>query len=46
MSFFTGSRAPSAPQGQLDQPRLMEAAMELEAVSDLFNRIVRLSLLD
>ncbi|ORY65655.1 inner membrane translocase subunit [Leucosporidium creatinivorum] len=39
MSFFgTGARA--APSGQPDQARLAEAAMELEAVSDLFNRIV------
>ncbi|KAM0746769.1 inner membrane translocase subunit [Meredithblackwellia eburnea MCA 4105] len=40
MSFFgTGARAP-APSGVPDQGRLMEAQMELEAVSDLFNRIV------
>lgn len=41
MSSFFGSPArSSAPAGQLDQARLSEAAMELEAVSDLFNRIV------
>ncbi|SCV75001.1 BQ2448_8030 [Microbotryum intermedium] len=40
MSFFgTGARSGPAA-GQLDQQRLGEAAMELEAVSDLFNRIV------
>lgn len=39
MSFF-GSGARAAPSGQPDQARLAEAAMELEAVSDLFNRIV------
>lgn len=38
-SLFGGSRA-SAPAGQIDQARLGEAAMELEAVSDLFTRIV------
>ncbi|KAM0786462.1 hypothetical protein ACM66B_001924 [Microbotryomycetes sp. NB124-2] len=41
MSSFFGSGARSAaPAGQPDQQRLAEAAMELEAVSDLFNRIV------
>lgn len=39
MSFF-GNGARAAPSGQPDQARLAEAAMELEAVSDLFNRIV------
>ncbi|GAA5873852.1 hypothetical protein JCM16303_002610 [Sporobolomyces ruberrimus] len=39
MSSLFGSR-PSAPAGQPDQARLAEAAMELEAVSDLFGRIV------
>ncbi|GAA6059749.1 hypothetical protein JCM10212_001957 [Sporobolomyces blumeae] len=38
-SLFGGSRA-AAPAGQPDQARLAEAAMELEAVSDLFGRIV------
>lgn len=38
-SLFGGSRA-SAPTGAVDQARLGEAAMELEAVSDLFTRIV------
>ena len=38
--FGTGSRQSSVAAGQLDQARLGEAAMELEAVSDLFNRIV------
>ncbi|BGO94588.1 hypothetical protein NBRC10512_004984 [Rhodotorula toruloides] len=36
--FGGGSRA--QPTGQPDQARLAEAAMELEAVSDLFTRIV------
>ncbi|BGP17713.1 hypothetical protein JCM10213_005293 [Rhodosporidiobolus nylandii] len=36
--FGGGSRA--QPAGQPDQARLAEAAMELEAVSDLFTRIV------
>lgn len=39
-SFFGSPNRGSAPTGQLDQARLSEAAMELEAVSDLFNRIV------
>lgn len=40
-SFFgSGGARPSGPSGQPDQARLAEAAMELEAVSDLFNRIV------
>ncbi|GAA5879627.1 hypothetical protein JCM3774_004290 [Rhodotorula dairenensis] len=38
-SLFGGSRS-AAPAGQIDQARLGEAAMELEAVSDLFTRIV------
>ncbi|KAI5476157.1 hypothetical protein MNV49_000375 [Pseudohyphozyma bogoriensis] len=40
MSFFGAGRSQSAPQGQVDQGRLVEAQMELEMVSDLFNRIV------
>lgn len=39
MSFF-GTQSRSSPPGAPDQARLAEAAMELEAVSDLFNRIV------
>ena len=41
MSFFgTQTRTGGGPAGAPDQARLAEAAMELEAVSDLFNRIV------
>ncbi|GAA6016321.1 hypothetical protein JCM10207_000468 [Rhodosporidiobolus poonsookiae] len=40
MASLFGGGARSAPVGQPDQARLAEAAMELEAVSDLFTRIV------
>lgn len=40
MSFFGTQQRQGPPAGALDQARLVEAAMELEAVSDLFNRIV------
>ncbi|GAA5839953.1 hypothetical protein JCM11251_006570 [Rhodosporidiobolus azoricus] len=39
-SLFGGGSRSSVPAGQPDQARLAEAAMELEAVSDLFTRIV------
>ncbi|GAA5947439.1 hypothetical protein JCM3775_000858 [Rhodotorula graminis] len=39
-SLFGGGTRSSVPQGAPDQARLAEAAMELEAVSDLFTRIV------
>ncbi|TNY20963.1 inner membrane translocase subunit [Rhodotorula diobovata] len=39
-SLFGGGGRSAAPQGVPDQARLAEAAMELEAVSDLFTRIV------
>jgi len=39
-SLFGGGARSAAPQGAPDQARLAEAAMELEAVSDLFTRIV------
>ncbi|KAL8278628.1 hypothetical protein RQP46_008920 [Phenoliferia psychrophenolica] len=40
MSFFGAGTQQRGPAGAPDQARLGEAAMELEAVSDLFNRIV------
>jgi len=39
MSFFGGGRG-AQPTGVLDQNRLTEAAMEIEAVTDMFNRLV------
>jgi import inner membrane translocase subunit TIM10 len=39
-SLFGGGGRSAGPAGQPDQARLAEAAMELEAVSDLFTRIV------
>lgn len=39
-SLFGGGARSQVPAGQPDQARLAEAAMELEAVSDLFTRIV------
>lgn len=39
-SYFGNQGRSSSTNGAPDQARLAEAAMELEAVSDLFNRIV------
>ena len=41
MASLFGGGPRGAPAGQPDQARLAEAAMELEAVSDLFGRIVK-----
>jgi import inner membrane translocase subunit TIM10 len=40
MSSLFGGGSRAQPSGAVDQARLMEASMELEAVSDLFGRIV------